>query len=150
MAATDEERDRYLESLDRWDLHGIEYPLVPVDLAEAIDPALVVYDTATDMLSAAGLDENSGKDVTQWVKAYPEQARRLGIAQIVCDHTAKGGDTAVGSRAKRAKAKVQYHLKAGDRGDENTVGTLTVTLTKNTPGNHLPAERLFRIGGDGE
>ena len=117
---------------------------------QAIKPALVVYDTATDMLSAAGADENSGRDVTTWVKAFPEEARKLGITQIVCDHTAKGGDTAVGSRAKRAKAKVQYYFKSEERGDAATVGKLKVTLTKNTPGNVLPQERIFDIGGNGE
>jgi AAA domain len=120
------------------------------DTLRAIKPALVVYDTATDMLTAAGLDENSGKEVTSWVKAFPEEARKLGITQIVCDHTAKGGETAVGSRAKRAKAKVQYYFKSEERGDESTVGKLRVTLTKNTPGNVLPQERIFSIGGNGE
>src|SRR5579884_3014858 len=33
------------------------------DLLQAIKPALVVYDTATDFLAAAGLDENSGREV---------------------------------------------------------------------------------------
>lgn len=115
----------------------------------AIAPALVVYDTATDMLTAAGLDENSGSEVTAWVKAFPERARQLGITQVVCDHTAKGGDRSVGSRAKRAKAKVEYFFEAEERGDENTVGRLRVTLKKNTPGNKLPQERIFAIGGDG-
>lgn len=131
-----------------------DYPNLTTDDAdthretlEAIKPALVVYDTATDMLTAAGLDENSGRDVTAWVKAFPEQARQLNITQIVCDHTAKGGDTAVGSRAKRAKAKVQYYLKSQERWDDATVGRVRVKLTKNTPGNALPQERDFRIGG---
>jgi KaiC/GvpD/RAD55 family RecA-like ATPase len=119
------------------------------DSLKAMKPALVVYDTATDMLTAAGLDENSGGEVTTWVKAFPEQARQLGITQIVCDHTAKEGRTAVGSRAKRAKAKVQYYLQAQERWDQDTVGRLRVQLTKNTPGNPLPQERDYLIGGDG-
>lgn len=116
----------------------------------AIKPALVVYDTATDMLTAAGADENSGREVTQWVKAFPEVVRQLGFTQIVLDHTAKGGDTAVGSRAKRAKAKVQYFFVSEERADVSTVGRLRVTLTKNTPGNALPQVRIFKIGGDGK
>lgn len=110
---------------------------------------LVVYDTMTDMLAQAGLDENSGKDVTTWVKGFPEAARQLGVAQLVLDHTAKGGDTAVGSRAKRAKAKVQFFLQVpkGGRGDATKVGKLAVTLKKNTPGASLPEKRTFDIGG---
>jgi hypothetical protein len=114
----------------------------------AIRPALVVYDTATDMLAAADIDENSGKDVTNWVKAFPEQARQLGITQLVLDHTGKDQSRgAVGSRAKRAKAKVQYFLKAEEKGDVATIGKVRVKLDKNTRGAKIPKERVFRIGG---
>ncbi len=116
--------------------------------------ALVVYDTATDVLAEAGLDEDSGKDVTAWVKAYPERARQLGVTQVVLDHTAKNSGTtrgkyAVGSRAKRAKAKVAYALSQGraDRFDREKVGKLTIELTKNTRGAEIPTKRKFRVGG---
>jgi hypothetical protein len=118
------------------------------ELLKRIRPALVVYDTATDCLTAASLDENSGPDVTRWVKAYPEQARRLDITQLVLDHTGKdAGRGAVGSRAKRAKAKVQYLFKTEKRGDAETVGEVRITLEKNTRGARIPGDRLFRIGG---
>jgi hypothetical protein len=118
-------------------------------LLQVINPALVVYDTATDMLTAADKDENLGKDTTEWVKAYPEQARRLGITQLVLDHTPKGGDTAVGSRAKRAKAKVMFKFETTEGGDQNNTAELTVTRRKNTPGAIIPQKRTYRIGGDG-
>ena len=124
-------------------------------LLAALKPALrlVVYDTATDALSEARLDENYGIDVTTWVKAYPEQARSVGAAQLVLDHTTKDGAVgkhAVGSRAKRAKAKVQYAMRTPARFDRTTVGRVTVEMTKNTRGATIPVMRDFRAGGDGQ
>jgi hypothetical protein len=116
------------------------------------DLQLVVYDTVTDALAEAGMDENSGVDVTRWVKAYPEEARKLGAAALVLDHTGKSnGDTAVGSRAKRAKAKVQFKLKSSGRFDRDTTNEVVVTLKKNTSGAvGIPDRRVFKVGGDGE
>src|SRR5262249_22261049 len=106
-------------------------------LLQALRPLLklVVYDTATDSLSEAQLDENSGVDVTTWVKSYPEQARSAGAAQLVLDHTTKDGAVgrhAVGSRAKRAKAKVQYAMRTTARFDRTSSGRVLIELTKNT------------------
>lgn len=118
-------------------------------------PDLVVFDTATDMLTEADLDENKGKDVTAWVKAYCEPPTREGAATLVLDHTGKAdggtpGKHAVGSRGKRAKAKVQFALISKERYDRNTLGRIEVLLTKNTLGAELPKERSFKVGGDGE
>jgi hypothetical protein len=124
-------------------------------LAELLpDVQLVVYDTATDALAEAELDENYGIDVTRWVKAYPERARQLGVAQLVLDHTTKEsggkpGKHAVGSRAKRAKAKVQYAMRTAKPYDQGHVGRIEVTLTKNTRGALIAKQRAFECGGDG-
>ena len=122
-------------------------------LLREAEPRLVVYDTATDALAEAGMDENKGIDVTRWVKAYPERARQVGAAQAVLDHVTKaaasGGLHAVGSRAKRAKAKVQYSMEMVSRFDRETVGAVRVRLTKNTRGAAIPSDRSFRVGGDG-
>jgi hypothetical protein len=118
------------------------------DFLRALKPALVVYDTATDMLAEAGLEENSGVDVTRWVKSYPEQARRVGAAQLVLDHVGHGAkDRAVGSRAKRAKAKVGYTIELIKPFDAATVGHVHITRTKNTRGADIPVDRDYAIGG---
>src|SRR5205823_2106930 len=57
---------------------------------------------------------------------------------------------AVGSRAKRAKAKVQYGLACRKSYDRSTMGEVKVELTKNTTGAHIEKVRMFRVGGDGE
>jgi hypothetical protein len=109
---------------------------------------LVVYDTMTDMLSQAGIDENSGREVTDWIKTFPEEARKLGVTQIILDHKPHGDSKrAVGSRAKRAKAKVEFFLKVQRRGDAMRTGRIVVELQKNTVGAALPDSRTFEIGG---
>lgn len=113
-------------------------------------PDLVVYDTATDFFTNMRLDENNGVDVTTWVKMYPEQARRLGATPIVFDHLPKSKDNVslIGSRAKRAKAKVVYLLESVKKFSPETQGLITVTLDKNTLGAPLPEDaRAFEIGG---
>lgn len=107
------------------------------------------------MLVEADLDENKGKDVTEWVKAYCEPPTRIGAATIVLDHTGKAEGTrpgrhAVGSRGKRAKAKVQYALVSKERYDREKLGRIEVELTKNTLGAHLETRRAFNVGGDGD
>lgn len=112
------------------------------------DLRLVVYDTATDALAEANLDENSGVDVTRWVKAYPEQARRLGAAQLVLDHVGHSErGRAVGSRAKKAKAKVQYGMSRRQRFDRDKRGEVQIKLAKNTRGATIPLQRTFIVGG---
>jgi AAA domain len=113
---------------------------------------LAVYDTATDMLAEAGLDENSGVDVTAWVKRFPEEARKLGASQLVLDHVGKNTSNkrhAVGSRGKRAKAKVQYSLTCKKPYDRDTLGKIKIERTKNTRGARIPEVRTVEVGGDG-
>lgn len=126
------------------------------NLLRAVQPSLVVIDTATDALANAGLSENDGADVTRWVKAFVEPATREHATTVVLDHTgradgARPGKHAVGSRGKRAKAKVQYSMVAKTRYDRSTVGKVLVELTKNTLGAVIPGTvRTFRAGGDSE
>jgi hypothetical protein len=118
---------------------------------------LVVIDTVTDALANAGLDENSGVEVTSWIKTYPEAATMHGVTTLLLDHVGKseGGAPrhAVGSRAKRAKAKVQLALSlpkpARDYYNATRLGRIRVTLTKNTLGAEIERVRELTIGGDG-
>lgn len=116
-------------------------------------PDLVVIDTATDALTEAGVDENRGDEVTAWVKDFAEPARQRGAAVLVLDHVPKSSearkDYAVGSRAKRAKAKVQYQLKADvPFRDRRKTGRIKVICTKDTRAASIPEERHYDIGGD--
>lgn len=117
-----------------------------------VRPALVVMDTATDMLSQADMDEDKGKDITAWVAAYCDPAREVEATTVVLDHTGKGGAIgkhAVGSRGKRAKAKVQYGMKTVRGYDRNRIGRVWIDLTKNTLGAEIPpGKRTFECGGE--
>lgn len=116
-----------------------------------LKPELAVYDTATDFMATAGVDENSGPEVTRFVKAYFEAGRQLGVTQVVLDHTGHvARERAVGSRAKGAKAKVQWALATKKKFDPQTVGEIKVTREKNTVGALLPTERTFEVGGGNE
>jgi hypothetical protein len=122
-------------------------------LMKAAKPSLVVIDTATDALAEAGVDENSGAEVTKWVKAYCEPPRRIGAAVLVLDHVPKadkgaGRGYAVGSRAKKAKAKIQYSLSKQEDYTVDTVGMVRIKLDKNSFGLPIETKRSFRFGGE--
>jgi archaellum biogenesis ATPase FlaH len=121
--------------------------------ADAATPlGLVIIDTVTDALAANGLDENSGVQVTSWIKNFPEVATDYGVTTLLLDHTVKSGEItrhAVGSRAKRAKAKVQYGLTSKKPYDRNRLGVIRVELTKNTLGATIDRVREYTAGGDG-
>jgi hypothetical protein len=122
-------------------------------LMKAARPSLVVIDTATDALAEAGVDENSGAEVTKWVKAYCEPPRRVGAAVMVLDHVTKAdkgarSGYAVGSRAKKAKAKVQYSLTKKEDFTAEKTGLVRVTLDKNSFGLPIDVTRTYRIGGE--
>jgi hypothetical protein len=138
-----------------------EWDKDPADLAawrklvKMARPALTVIDTATDALAAAGLDENAGVDVTFWVKTFCEPARRVGSAVLVFDHIVKSGSSnsrgyAVGSRAKKAKAKVQLEFRQTEDYDPDTIGRVEVERTKLGVRGSIPKERMLKMGGDGE
>lgn len=125
-----------------------------IDLVRASRPSLVVIDTATDALAEAGVDENSGAEVTKWVKAYCEPPRRIGAAVLVLDHVPKSdrgarSGYAVGSRAKKAKAKLQFSLSKREDFTADTTGIVRVILDKNSFGLPIEPTRSFRVGGEG-
>lgn len=137
-----------------WDVQDEADILAWQALVASYKPGLVVVDTVTDALAESNLDENSGRDVTRWVKVFLEPARRRGVAQLVLDHITNAaasngspGRRAVGSRAKRAKAKVQYAMRTTAPYNREQVGSAFVEVTKNTRGALLPVERYLTIGG---
>lgn len=119
---------------------------------EAGSPDLVVIDTATDALAEVGADENKGDEVTRWVKDFAEPARRAGAAVLILDHVTKDAHNpkaAIGSRAKWAKAKVQYRIDPIQSfRDRNKSGHIQITCTKNTHAADIPEDRHYEIGGD--
>ena len=83
-----------------------------------------MIDTATDALANSGVDEISGVEVTGWIKLYCEAPRRVGAGVLeVLDHIVKSGNSrgyAIGSRAKKAKAKVMYEIEGVKKFDPDS------------------------------
>lgn len=123
-------------------LHHVEFPtLTEADVrawAEFVERDqfdLVVFETGTDFLAIAGASENAGDAVTAWIKDFPERAARTGAAVIVSDHVGKNGDSggfAVGTRAKRSKAKIVFEFSAKEPFGRDKIGRVEVTTYKNT------------------
>ena len=112
---------------------------------------LAIFDAATDFLAAAGIKENAGDEVTRWIKAFPEQVRRHGTA-VIPDHVVKSGEThghAVGSRAKRAKAKVVWEVVAITGPTREERGTLLLSKVKDNLAIDAPARVFLDVGPDG-
>ncbi len=110
---------------------------------------IVVFETASDFLADAGMSENEGLDVTEWVKAFPERVRVHGGTAIVSDHVRKDGITngyAVGSRAKKAKTKVGFEVRVVQSYDSDHAGIIQVDRTKNTLSAPVPKTRKLAIG----
>lgn len=110
---------------------------------------LVVFETASDFLSDAGLSENDGLDVTEWAKAFPERVRVYGGVALVSDHVRKDGVTngyAVGSRSKKAKSQLGYEVNVVHPYDAEHSGVISITRTKNTFSAPVPKKRTLDLG----
>jgi hypothetical protein len=117
--------------------------------AEARRWDLAVFDPATDFLANAGIDENAGDQVTEWIKTFPEAVIRHGGTVLVADHVVKSGESRgypIGSRAKKAKAKVGYELTLKELFDGQTVGEVLVVRSKNTISAPIPRRRSMAVG----
>lgn len=117
-----------------------------VALLEEIRPALVVIDSWINCLAAAGLDENSAVDIARWAEAYPQQARKRGMAVLILDHVPKEGGSARGSGRKLDYVDVMFELRNPLKFDRENIGRIDLYLRKDREG-WLPRVLAFRIGG---
>ncbi|PLS84123.1 MAG: hypothetical protein CYG60_19610, partial [Actinobacteria bacterium] len=60
--------------------------------AEAVRPALVVFDSLPDFLALAGLNENEAADVTRWFLEVARPLRDAGSAVLLLDHVVKSAE----------------------------------------------------------
>jgi hypothetical protein len=113
--------------------------------------ALVVVDSASKALGAAGLDENNPTDVTKWTTAIVIPAREAGSTVIVIDHVTKGATKmtpyARGAGSKLADTDVAWYVEATERFDRETPGRVELTRHKDREG--LLPERIAYTVGDG-
>jgi energy-coupling factor transporter ATP-binding protein EcfA2 len=122
------------------------------DIAAALDTypgALVVFDSASKALGAAGLDENNPSEVTRWTTNIVIPTREAGATVIVIDHVTKGATKttpyARGAGSKLADTDVSWYVEAVHNFDRETVGKVELTRKKDREGR-LPERLAFEVG----
>lgn len=114
--------------------------------------SLVVFDSASKALSAAGLDENNNSDATRWTTEVVMPTRDVGGTSLVIDHVTKEATRSTpyarGAGAKLADTEVFWYVERVEQFDRETAGVVRLTSQKDREGV-LPHEITFRVG-DGE
>jgi len=123
-----------------------------VAYADEVRPAVVIFDSLTDMLTIAGLDENSGPEVTKWMKGVAERLSRAEYepAVLLIDHITKDAlntKYSIGSRAKKAKADVAWEVRKLAEFDKTKTAKVELHRHKNRPG-YLPKSMAYTVGGE--
>ncbi|MDP9438840.1 MAG: AAA family ATPase, partial [Actinomycetota bacterium] len=113
---------------------------------EEIEPALVVFDSFADLLSIAGLEENSNDDCTRWMRTVAQPIKDAGSAVLVLDHVPKGGKGPRGGGSKRAKVDVQWNLEVSQPFDRERTGEIELKHDKDREA-WLPKIVRFSVGG---
>lgn len=134
------------------DIDGDRYAAL-LAYADELQPDLVLFDSLTDMLAAAGLDENSGIEVTSWMNEIATAiARREYLpAVVLIDHVPKDTENvrySVASRAKKAKSDVLWYVRKIADFDRESTARVELERHKNRPGV-LPKKVTYTIGGQG-
>ncbi len=121
-------------------------------IAAALDAypgALVVFDSASKALGAAGADENNPTEATAWTTKIILPAREAGATVIVIDHVVKGATKttpyARGAGSKLADTDVAWYVEATIRFDRDTPGKVELTRHKDREGL-LPERLVFEVG----
>lgn len=143
LAALEPRTDRWASRLDYlppsgWDLRANAARFHQWVLDRGV--SMVVIDSASTVLGAAGLDENSNTDVTSFIKTVLiPLAKEHGLCVVVVDHKTK---SAVDSRyARGASAKLglvdfQISVSASPAFSRETSGALALTCDKDRFGVH--------------
>ena len=146
------------ESVDEG-LHYFPFPSLDLDdapalvsYAESVQPSLVVFDSLTDMLASAGLDENSGVEVTRWMVEVAQRLARSPYAPavVLVDHISKDAANtkySIASRAKKAKSDVLWLVDKLADFDQDRTANVDLHRHKNRPGV-LPKKVRFVLGGE--
>jgi len=119
-------------------------------IAERWPGAMIVVDSASKALAAAGKDENSAPEVTAWTVEIVRACKNNALPVIVIDHTKKdakveGNSYARGSGAKLADTDVHLWVDKVEDFDRETVGVLCIHRKKDREGC-LPPRTWWRIG----
>jgi hypothetical protein len=96
-------------------------------------PGIIVFDSAAEFLSLAGVDEDSGTQTTAfWKRVLKPCARDFGAAVIAIDHTGKGNAAAGygrGSGGKKAASDVLFMIETVSPFNRQQDGLLRLTTS---------------------
>lgn len=145
LGADSEALNEHLYYLSDPDLDPETY----AELLDAVDPALVVFDSWINFLARDGFDENTSNDIASWAMNYTHPARRRGTAVALLDHVPKEGVSSRGSGRKRDEVDVMWALANPVRFDRDQVGEIVLRREKDREG-WLPSVVKFSVGGDGK
>lgn len=136
------------------------YPFVGLTLADSdallslvldLEPALVIFDSMADVLTASQLSEDTSTDVTNWMVNMAVRIARSPAEPcvLILDHNTKDGTNtkyARGSGAKKAKADIAFYVEKRADFDAQTLGRVALLRTKNRIG-FVPEKTEFVVGG---
>ena len=142
--------DKYVHYFPFPGVDSSQYALL-LQYADALRPEYCLFDSLTDMLSTAGLDENSGIQVTSWMLDVAQSLARRDYAPavVLVDHVTKDASNtkySVASRAKKAKSDVLWLVEREADFDKTRTAHVTLWRHKNRPGV-LPKQIVYVVGG---
>lgn len=111
-----------------------------------VAPAFVVFDSFADLLSLAGLEENSNDHCTLWMRKVAQPVKEAGSSVLILDHIPKGGKGPRGGGSKLAKVDVQWNLKVTLPFDRDRTGEIELEHDKDRE-CWLPKIVRFSVGG---
>lgn len=116
---------------------------------EEMPGALVVFDSASKALAAAGLDENSTPDATKWTTEVVMPLREVATV-IVIDHVPKSATRTTpyprGAGSKLADTEVFWYVEAEEKFSREQIGRVLLTLHKDREGILPPQGVRFEVG----
>ena len=140
--------------LHYFDAPGIGKDAIPalIEYCDEVRPSLILCDSLTDFMAIFGLNDNEAVDVATWFKAIPRtlQVKDYLPCVVLIDHVTKAKDNishSAGSRAKRQKSDVLWHVEKTEDFNREKVGKVVLTNFKDNPGT-MPAKHTYSVGGD--
>lgn len=118
------------------------------DIARRWPGSLVVIDSMSKALAAAGASENANDEVTAWLAPVVHACKTFQIPIVIIDHISKGGGLSEYSRgagAKHADEDVQWRIEKIEEFNRMQVGAIHLNNKKDREG-FLGFNLYFRVG----
>lgn len=118
------------------------------DIAEQHPGSLIVIDSMSKALAAAGASENANDEVTAWLQPVVLACKTHQVPIVIIDHISKGGGLSEYSRgagAKHADEDVQWRITKVEEFNRKQPGLIHVENKKDREG-YLGFNLYFKVG----